>query len=162
MHFRERDRVVQVIRTRYDAGAKRARAEIVGRLDKARPEITDEMRQRCSPAELAEISRWIAEGAAEYRVGPRQRVAAVRRQLDALAAWLQDGPPSDDADACVRSLFEHWWRFRRQLRLQGRAAPVRTVRGRDPRARNAVSEASSADDSTPTTRLRLLTEPGAP
>jgi len=161
MHFRERDKIIQVIRTRYDAGAKRARAEIVGRLDKARPQITEEMRQRCSPAELAEIGRWIAEGAAETRVGAHQRVAAVRRQLDALAEWLHEQPPSEEAEACIQSLFEHWRRFRRQLLRQGRTLPSHPAGGGIMNADQKAKEPSGSALAL-TVRRRSAVEGGTP
>ena len=43
MHFRERNQIVQIIRTKYDAVSKKGKNEIVGRLVKANPQLTDEL-----------------------------------------------------------------------------------------------------------------------
>ena len=37
MHFRERNQIVQIIRTKYDAATKKGKNEIVGRMNKANP-----------------------------------------------------------------------------------------------------------------------------
>ncbi|HYG89516.1 MAG TPA: hypothetical protein VD978_25045 [Azospirillum sp.] len=78
MQFRERRRVIQVIRTTYDPGLKRGRSELVGKLDKGSPEISEKLQNACTPAELAEI--------ADYLSGRRetQRTAAVRTGAEAL------------------------------------------------------------------------------
>jgi hypothetical protein len=61
MQFRERAKVIQLIRTVYDPAIKRGRAELVGSLDKDIPEIGAALRQACSPAELAEIQAYLAQ-----------------------------------------------------------------------------------------------------
>lgn len=63
MQFRERAKVIQLIRTIYDPAIKRGRAELVGRLDKDTPVIDAELRAACSPAELAEIEAYLADRA---------------------------------------------------------------------------------------------------
>lgn len=60
MQFRERAKVIQLIRTVYDPAIKRGRAELVGSLDRADPKITADVRQVCSPAELAELQDYLA------------------------------------------------------------------------------------------------------
>lgn len=63
MQFRERSKVIQLIRTVYDPAIKRGRAELVGKLDKDAPRLDDTLRQACSPAELAEIEAYLARRA---------------------------------------------------------------------------------------------------
>ncbi|HYI72705.1 MAG TPA: hypothetical protein VEX87_23320 [Skermanella sp.] len=61
MQFRERRRVIQVIRTTYDPAVKRGRSEVVGKIDKDAPAIPEKLRKSCSAEELAEIESWLAE-----------------------------------------------------------------------------------------------------
>ena len=61
MQFRERRRVIQVIRTIYDPAVKRGRSEVVGKIDKDAPAIPEKLRKSCSAGELAEIESWLAE-----------------------------------------------------------------------------------------------------
>ena len=44
MQFRQRRRVIQVIRTVYDSAIKRGRSELVGRLDCDDPVVDDALR----------------------------------------------------------------------------------------------------------------------
>ena len=59
MHFRERDQVVQIIRTKYDAALKKGKNEIVGRLAKANPKISDELAAALTKEERKEVAAWI-------------------------------------------------------------------------------------------------------
>ena len=59
MHFRERNQVVQIIRTKYDAATKKGKNEIVGRLTKANPKISDELKAALTPEERKEVAAWI-------------------------------------------------------------------------------------------------------
>ena len=94
MQFRERSRVIQVIRTVYDPAIKRGRAELVARLDKDNPEIDDDVRRSCSPAELTELEEFLAArnallselGAASDGLDQHVRVDAA---LDEIAAVLE-------------------------------------------------------------------------
>lgn len=61
MQFRERRRVIQVIRTTYDPALKRGRSEVVGKIDKDAPAIPEKLRKSCSAEELAEVESWLAE-----------------------------------------------------------------------------------------------------
>lgn len=59
MQFRERRRVIQVIRTTYDPDLKRGRSEVVGKIEKATPAIGEKLEKSCSPEELAEIVAYL-------------------------------------------------------------------------------------------------------
>ena len=60
MQFRERRRVIQIIRT-ITSALKRGRSEVVGKIDKDAPVISEKLRKSCSTEELAEIQTWLAE-----------------------------------------------------------------------------------------------------
>lgn len=59
MQFRERRRVIQVIRTTYDPELKRGRSEVVGKIDKALPAITDKLQKACTPEERDEVAAYL-------------------------------------------------------------------------------------------------------
>ena len=56
MHFRERNQIVQIIRTKYDAAEKKGKNEIVGRLQKANPKLTDELTAALTKEERKEVA----------------------------------------------------------------------------------------------------------
>ncbi|EWY37891.1 hypothetical protein N825_15935 [Skermanella stibiiresistens SB22] len=60
MQFRERRRVIQVIRTVYDPAVKRGRSEVVGKIDKDALGVPEKLRKACTQAELTEIEDWLA------------------------------------------------------------------------------------------------------
>lgn len=78
MQFRERRRVIQVIRTTYDPELKRGRSEVVGKIDKAAPTVTDKLQKTCTPEELAEIGAYLASR------HESQRTEAVRAGAETL------------------------------------------------------------------------------
>jgi hypothetical protein len=59
MQFRERRRVIQVIRTTYDPELKRGRSELLGKLDKTAPAVSAALRAACTAEELAEIATYL-------------------------------------------------------------------------------------------------------
>lgn len=83
MQFRERRKVIQVIRTTYDPELKRGRAEVVGKIDKSDLQITEKLQKNCGAEELAEVTAWLAQRAAE------QRDAAVRAGAETLPAQMR-------------------------------------------------------------------------
>jgi hypothetical protein len=114
MHFRERDQVVQIIRTKYDASKKKGVNEIVGRLAKANPKITEELAAVLTVEERKDVASWI-EGHAH--VGTLKRELAVRtlqEQLTLAEEWFRE---HDDKDArqLAASLFPAWLRLRAVL-----------------------------------------------
>ena len=115
MHFRERDQIVQIIRTKYDAALKKGKNEIVGRLPKANPKITDELAAALTKEERKEVAAWI-EGHA--KVGRLRRELAVRtlqEQLTLAEQWFAE-QKDDDARFLAASLVPAWARLRATLK----------------------------------------------
>lgn len=93
MQFRERSRVIQVIRTVYDPAIKRGRAEVVARLDKDNPEIDETVRRACSPAELAELEEFLAtRNALLNRETTRAAAQSLAAQMRLAEAFFRTGP----------------------------------------------------------------------
>jgi hypothetical protein len=89
MQFRERRRVIQVIRTTYDPALKRGRSTLLGTLDKAAPAITDALRAACTAEELEAVVGYLEgrHGAGPQDLPERMRAAAAyfRTHHDAAA-----------------------------------------------------------------------------
>jgi hypothetical protein len=118
MHFRERDQIVQIIRTKYDAVLKKGKNEIIGRLVKANPQITDELAKVLTKEERKEVVAWI-EGYA--KVGRLKRELAVRTLQEHMAnaeEWFAD-QKGDDARLVAASLLPAWARLRATLKKSG-------------------------------------------
>jgi hypothetical protein len=115
MHFRERDQVVQIIRTKYDAAKKKGKNEIVGRMAKANPKITDELAAALTEEERKDVTAWI-EGHAH--VGNLKRELAVRtlqEQMTLAEAWFREHE-GEEARTLAASLLPAWVRLRAVLK----------------------------------------------
>jgi hypothetical protein len=115
MHFRERNQIVQIIRTKYDAALKKGKNEIVGHLAKSNPEIADKLAAALTKEERKEVAAWI-EGYAT--VGRLKRELAVRtlpEQLALAEEWFKD-QKGDDARILAASVVPAWARLRAVLK----------------------------------------------
>jgi hypothetical protein len=118
MHFRERDQVVQIIRTKYDAALKKGKNEIVGRLVKANPQISAELASALTKDERKEVTAWI-EGYA--KIGRLKRELAVRTLQEYMGhaeEWFAD-QKGDEARLLAASLVPAWLRLRATLKKNG-------------------------------------------
>lgn len=88
MHFRLRNRVIQVIRTTYDATTKKPKAQVLGTLSKLNPEIGDELRLSCKPDELVEIKAYIKNQHALNRLQLEMAARTLISQLEKAAEWF--------------------------------------------------------------------------
>lgn len=118
MHFRERNQIVQVIRTKYDAVTKKGKNEIVGRLSKANPKITDELKSALTPEERKEVSAWIAGHASVEALRRELAVRTLSEQLALAEAWFKD-KKDDDARLLAASLAPACTRLRAALKKGG-------------------------------------------
>jgi len=118
MHFRERGQIIQIIRTTYDAKTKKGKSHIVGRLSKARPEISEELRLVLSDQEIKEVAEWIKGNGAIEQL--RQELAArtLTAQMSLAAEWLASHK-GEDARFLAESLVPAWYRLRAALKRSG-------------------------------------------
>jgi hypothetical protein len=115
MHFRERDQVVQIIRTKYDAALKRGKNEIVGRLVKANPKITDELAAALTEEERKDVEAWIASHAEVGRLKRELAVRTLQEQLTLAEEWFRDNE-GEDARLLAASVIPAWVRLRAVLK----------------------------------------------
>lgn len=119
MQFRERSRVIQVIRTIYDPAIKRGRAEVVARLDKDAPVLDDDIRNACSPAELAELEDFLAARTAlmsqETTRAAAESLAAQMRQAE---AFFRTGP-NGTAGLVAADIYTAWEDLKKAMHKAG-------------------------------------------
>ncbi|WP_448190083.1 hypothetical protein [Azospirillum sp. sgz301742] len=119
MQFRERRRVIQVIRTTYDPELKRGRSEMLGKLDKSAPAVTDALRAACTAEELAEVATYL-DGRQE-----NHRSASVRAGAETLpdqmrkAAEYFHAHQDDKALAFATEIRGAWEELKKAMRKAG-------------------------------------------
>lgn len=119
MQFRERRRVIQVIRTVYDPDLKRGRSELVGKIDKAAPVVTDRLQKSCTAEELSEILTYLDDR------HNRLRNEAVRAGAETLPAQMREAAEyfrthrDDDARAFATEIRLAWEDLKTALRDSG-------------------------------------------
>ena len=97
MHFRQRNNVIQIIRTVYDPETKKGKNEIVGRMNRTRPEISDDLRRALTAEEIREVENWL-DG--RLRLEHLQAEMAARTLPDAMheaTQWLTNPDNEEDA-----------------------------------------------------------------
>lgn len=92
MHFRVRGRIVQVIRSVYEPSLKRGRTDIVGRLDRHCPTLSESLREACSAEELAEVQRWISQHTQREALVAAYSALTLRNQIEAATRWFETAP----------------------------------------------------------------------
>lgn len=116
MHFRTRQKVVQLIRTIYDPAEKRPRTVVVGRLSLDKPELSAELRAQLSESEVRETEAWIRN---------HERTALLREEFAALTladtlnltqSWLGRNAEKPEAAAVVSALLPAFHDFRKFLK----------------------------------------------
>lgn len=119
MQFRERRRVIQVIRTTYDPELKRGRSEVVGKIDKSTPAITDKLQRTCTPEEVAEIGAYLANRQTTLRTeAVRAGAETLPAQMRAAAEYFRthrDG----DAKVFAAEIRQAWDELKASLRKAG-------------------------------------------
>lgn len=118
MHFRERGQIVQLIRTKYDAAKKKGKNEIVARLNKAKPEISDEIKKTLTPEELKEVAAWVEGYGTVTRLKRELAVRTLPEQLALAKDWFAD-QKGNDARFLAASLMPAWVRLRATLKKSG-------------------------------------------
>ena len=89
MHFRVRKKVVQLVRTTYVPDEKEPQAKVVASLLLAAPQITEELKNMLTPAELEETQEWIAQH--HHLMALKDELAALQLadNIDMARRWLK-------------------------------------------------------------------------
>jgi hypothetical protein len=118
MHFRERGNVVQIIRTKYDSGSKKGKNEIVGRLVKANPQISDALEKTLTTEERKELAAWLKGHATLERLKRELAVHTLAEQLALAKEWFK-AQKGDDARILAATLLPAWVQLRGVLKRNG-------------------------------------------
>ena len=118
MHFRERNQIVQIIRTKYDPTSKKGKNEIVGRLTRVNPKLTDEVTATLTKEERKEVAAWIEGYATLGRLKRELAARTLQEQLELAQEWFTD-QKGDEARLLAASLVPAWQRLRAALRKNG-------------------------------------------
>jgi hypothetical protein len=118
MHFRERNQIIQIIRTKYDAAEKKGKNEIVGRLPRANPKLTDELSAVLTKEERKEVAAWIDSYATVGRLKREFAARTLNEQLTLAQEWFSE-QKGDEARILAASLMPAWARLRGVLRKNG-------------------------------------------
>ncbi|MBK3737321.1 hypothetical protein FBZ83_104235 [Azospirillum brasilense] len=146
MQFRERRRVIQVIRTVYDPELKRGRSELVGKIDKAAPAVTDKLQKSCTPEELSDILTYLDER------HNRLRNEAVRAGAETLPAQMRAAAEyfrthrDGDARAFATDIRLAWEELKTALREAGFSKGKVLKKAAERAETPAPSESLAAED----------------
>ena len=115
MHFRVRGNVIQCVRTTYDAASKKPKAQVLGRVRKANPQIEDELRLSCTPDELAQLEAYLKN---EHTLTQLQMELAARNltsNIDLAAEWLSLSSSSIENEVLAFDILKATNRLRREI-----------------------------------------------
>ncbi len=163
MQFRERRRVIQVIRTVYDPDLKRGRSELVGKIDKAAPVVTDRLQKSCTPEELSEILTYLDDR------HNRLRNEAVRAGAETLPAQMREAAEyfrthrDDDARAFATEIRLAWEDLKTALREAGfsKSKVLKKAIDRDKAPEKAAEKKATAKTEAPTPSVSLTVDGAA-
>lgn len=118
MHFRERGKIVQIIRTSYDPSSKKGKNEIVGRLGKNNLKISPELDAALSDKERMEVKAWIKGLGSTERLKKELTAHTLPEQMAIAGEWLKD-QKGEDARLLAASLSRSWVELRMVLTKSG-------------------------------------------
>lgn len=119
MQFRERRRVIQVIRTTYDPELKRGRSEVVGKIDKTTPAITEKLLKTCTAEELAEVEQYLSSRTSTLRSEAVRAGAETLPQQMREAAEYFRSHRDDEAKRFAQEIREAWDDLKSAMRKSG-------------------------------------------
>jgi hypothetical protein len=88
MHFRNRGKSIQLVRTTYDASTKRPKTEVMGRLSPPKFELTDDIKEKLTAEELEEVTAYSTDVGRKRAVDRDYAVAHFGETLEAVNEWL--------------------------------------------------------------------------
>ena len=88
MHFRFRGNNIQVVRSQPDPSTGKAKSTPLGSINRASLEVSEKLRQNCTPAELREIEAWVKRHQFVDQLKTRHAALTLPEQMAAAAATL--------------------------------------------------------------------------
>jgi Zn-dependent M32 family carboxypeptidase len=133
MHFRTRNRVIQVIRTSYDPATKKPKAQLLGTVNKANPEISDELRLTCKPKELLELKAYLQNQHQLSRMELEMAARTLVIQMQKAAEWFDTAMVNTENEVLAADINRQFPMLRKKLQRLLKAADdaATTVRTRN-------------------------------
>jgi hypothetical protein len=118
MHFRERGKIVQIIRTSYDAESKKGKNEIVGRLVKNNLKVPSQVDSALTDKERKEVKAWIEGYGNTERLKKELAVRTLAEQMAVAEEWFKD-QKGEDARVLSATLYRSWVQLRMVMKKNG-------------------------------------------
>ena len=119
MQFRERRRVIQVIRSVYDPRIKRGRAEVVGGIDRDNPVLDEGLRAICTTDELEEVEVFLELlRHRQSRESAREAAADLPAQMRLAETWFRERQ-TDEAGPLAAEVWTAWEDLAKALHKAG-------------------------------------------
>jgi PHP family Zn ribbon phosphoesterase len=119
MHFRVRTNIIQLLRTKYDPAQKKGINTIVGTVKLIDPELSSELQQKLTPAEVEEFHLWLNT---KHRTDRLREELAALTLIDTLAnaeRWFDREGTSHSARMLAIDIVAQWQSLRRQISKSG-------------------------------------------
>jgi hypothetical protein len=118
MQFREQGQVIQIIRTTQEAGSKKGKKQVIGRLVRVNPQVSEALNATLTVEERKELAAWLKDYARVARLKKELAVRTLSEQLGLAADWFAN-QKSDDARALASSILLAWHHLRVALKRDG-------------------------------------------
>lgn len=115
MHFRVRNRVIQVIRTTYDPATKKPKAQVLGTVNRVNPEISDELRLTCKPPELAELKAYLKNQQQLSRMELEMAARTLVAQMQKASEWLDTAAITTENEVLAAEINRQFPMLRKKL-----------------------------------------------
>lgn len=128
MHFRIRNRIIQVVRTSYDPVTQKPKTQILGRMNRDAPEIGDELRLSCQPDELSEIKAYLKNRQQRGRLELEMAARSLADQMRLAAEWFDTATDTAENRALAGEILRQFPTLRKKTQhLVDAADPARKV-----------------------------------
>jgi hypothetical protein len=118
MHFRERGQVIQIIRTVRDSKSRKGKSKLLGRLQKSKLHISEELATVLTAEERKEVAAWIKGQATAERLKKELAVRTLPEQMALAGQWFAE-QKTEDSQVMAAALVPAWTRLRVILNRSG-------------------------------------------
>jgi hypothetical protein len=119
MHFRTRQKIVQLVRTSYDATEKKPKAVVVGRMTLENPQLTSELRAALTDSEVKEAQAWIENQGRLHALREEMAALSLVDNLRLASNWFMRNAESRQASVAVSHVLPALHAFRKTLKDKG-------------------------------------------
>lgn len=115
MHFKNRDKFIQCVRTAYDADQKKIKTQVVGVISRSTLDVSDEFRLSLKPQELAEVYAHISNLKRLKELELEFSARTIVRQMDLVVQWLEVAISSTENEVLAKEILRNEKNLRKAL-----------------------------------------------